>query len=306
MHVLWSPTTVPLLQQNIYLILHLYRRSEKFLWGLGKPNKIVLLSFFENRYNEKNNYGIFSHLEMQLRGIRDKSVRNICTELSSLVLACLNRYNVMYLATCRSRLRNSTSWPGWAEGRGAKAAGGTPAPDVCAIMLNAVSWRYFCFLGFPIPLIIISCLWHICLFQQAQFLWNTWSLLLSMGYGQMISGAWKAGATAEPGHHAGMCCQAFFHADFWFFLLPKSNNICISKYNYKQDFFTSMTATSGQACGKLPAVQRFSKYGHFIQGQFCSHTINWQTADWFFKSVFIYAVCLTYTQWCCIAWIWKI
>lgn len=171
-------------------------------------------AFFEDWYNGKNNYGFFSSLEMHLQEIRDQTVTNICTELSSLVLACLNRDNVMYLATCRSHLRNSTSWPGWAEGRGARPAAGTPAPDVCAIMLNAVFWQYFYFLGFPIPPIIIPCLWDICLFQQAQVLWNTWSLLLSTGYGQMISSAWKAGARAEPGHHAGMCCQASFHADF--------------------------------------------------------------------------------------------
>lgn len=46
MHVLWSPITVPLLQQTIYLILHFYRHLEKFLWGLRKPNKIALFSFF--------------------------------------------------------------------------------------------------------------------------------------------------------------------------------------------------------------------------------------------------------------------
>lgn len=236
---------------------------------------------------------------MHLQGIGDQTVTSIYTELSSLVLAYLNRDNVMYLATCRNCLRNIPSSAGWAEGRGAKPAAGTPVHDVCAIMLNAGFWQYLYFLGFANPLIIILCPRHKYLFQQVRGLSNTQCLLLSAGYGQVISSAWKAGATAKPCYHAGMCC-------LWFFFMPKSNNICLSKYNYNKDYFASMTATLGQARVKLSAVQRFSKYGHFIPGQFCRPRADWQTADWFFFFFVIYAVCLACSQWSCTGWIWKI
>lgn len=54
----------------------------------------------------------FSFLEMHLQGIGDQTVTSIYTELSSLVLAYLNRDNVMYLATCRNCLRNIPSSAG--------------------------------------------------------------------------------------------------------------------------------------------------------------------------------------------------
>lgn len=62
MHVLWSPITVPVLQQTIYLILHLYRHLEKFLWGFRKPNKIALFSFLKIQWEEQ--FWFFSFLEL--------------------------------------------------------------------------------------------------------------------------------------------------------------------------------------------------------------------------------------------------
>lgn len=174
---------------------------------------------------------------MHPQGIRDQSVTSIYKKLSSLVLAYLNRDNVMYLATCRNCLCNITSYPGWAEGRGAKPAAGTSVHHICAITLNAGFWQYFYFLDFYIPLIIIFCLQYICLFQQVPGLWNTQCLLLSTGFGQVISSAGKAGAMAEPRYRAGMYWQAFIHAGFCFFLMPISNNICIGKYKYNKGVF---------------------------------------------------------------------
>jgi len=48
-----------------------------------------------------------------------------------------------------------------------------------------------------------------------------WVFAAFHGVWPVISGAWKAGAKAEPHYHADMCCQAFFRASFWFFLMPK-------------------------------------------------------------------------------------
>lgn len=183
---------------------------------------MALLSFFE--YTMRRTIFRVFFLEMHLQGIRDQSVASIYTELPSLVLAYLNSC----LATCKNSLQDLVSHPGWAEDRGLAA----PVHDFCTTFLNVGFCQYFYFLGFPVPLIVILCLWQVGLSNKSKVY-----QILGICYLLRVNySAWKSSDAAKSSHHTGMCCWALLHAGFWFFLMAKNNN-GTSKNSQNKDIF---------------------------------------------------------------------
>lgn len=153
MHVIKSNNCSIISASHLFNIC-LYRHLEKFLWGLRKTNIMALLSFFE--YTMRRTIFKVFFLSRNASSRCKRSVSDKYLHRAPQPCSCL-------LKLLFDSLQKSFARP-CGEDRGLA----TPVHDFCTIILSVGFCQYFYFLGFPIHLIVILCLWHICLFHKSK------------------------------------------------------------------------------------------------------------------------------------------
>lgn len=120
---------------------------------------------------------------------------------------------------------------------------------------NSKCWvlPVFYFPGFPIPVIVTLCLWHVCLFQQVRGLSNPWCLLLSQGMAGWIP--IPGNPVLQPSHPTTLACTAeqFCMQDFSFswwqevITVPVSN-VRVKVFFCKHDSYLRFSTWQSASC----------------------------------------------------------